>query len=197
MLQSRRPEPISLDDAILEVLERLWTTKLNSIALIERWASQTGDMEIGAGLSLQLEDERRHLRLIGEQIRRLGGRFPARGADHHLARPFQEAEASSSDVSRLFAFYRGIKAFTIDRCGHLIPMVDGTLAQTLEGIAREEERHIRWADSKIQRLLTYDKMRECNILLGHMKTSLELGWERTWRQVQRISDRRFPGSQAQ
>jgi hypothetical protein len=181
MAQTTRETDAS-NGAVLDVLQRLWQTKLNGIKLIEDWIAETRDAEVVAGLTNQLIDERRHLRLVGDQIRRFGGRFHAIQSDG-IARAFAEAKANRADVQRLFAFHRGIKAFTLDRCSHLMPYVDAALAQTLERIAQEEERHIRWADLRLQRLLTHDKMRDCNLLLGRMQSTLESVWGRSWRQA--------------
>lgn len=169
--------------AVIEVLQRLWHTKLSSIALIEAWRAETTDTEIQAGLSSQLIDERQHARLVGEQIRRLGGHIGGAARKDAATRVFETAMTSKDDVDRLFALYRGVKAYTVDRCGHLQPYVDAALAQALERLTRDEERHIRWADVRLQRLLTHQKMRECNILLGQVRSQLEVAWNRQWRHL--------------
>ncbi len=179
---SRRESDDGPEQPVLDVLQRLWQTKMSSIALIERWLAETPDTEIRTGLSGQIVDERRHLTLIGEQIRRLGGKFALSAHRDALGRIFGEAQGAGSDVQRLIALHRAVKAFTIDRCSHLIPMVDATLAGVMERIARDEERHIRWADVRLQRLLTHEKMRECNLLLGRSRDTLELLWGRSWKQ---------------
>jgi hypothetical protein len=166
---------------VLEVLQRLWQTKLSSIALLEKWRSETADTEIHAGLTNQLVDERRHAAMIGEQIRRLGGRISSAPRDA-ATRVFSEAELGE-DVHRLFALYRGVKAYTVDRCHHLMPHVDETLAQVLNRLTMDEERHIRWADMRIERLLTYANMRECNLLIGRVRGNLEAAWGRQWRHL--------------
>jgi hypothetical protein len=169
--------------AVVEILQRLWQTKLSSIALLEKWGSETRDAEIQAGLANQIVDERRHATMIGEQIRRLGGRIGGQATRDAVSRIFSEAQADREDVRRMFAVYRGVKAYTVDRCSHLMPYVDAALAQTLDRLTRDEERHIRWADMRLQRLLTHEKMRECNLLLGRVWASLETGWGRQWRQL--------------
>lgn len=168
---------------VLEILERLWQTKLKSIALLERWRSETKDTEIQAGLASQVIDERRHTTMIGEEIRRLGGRIGRQAGRDAVGRVFADAEANRDDVQRMFAFYRGVKAYTVDRCSHLMPYVDAALAQTLDRLTHDEVRHIRWADVRLQRLLTHDKMRECNLLLGRVWASLEFAWGKQWRQL--------------
>jgi len=176
---------------VVEVLQRLWQTKLSSIALLEKWRTETSDTEIKAGLGSQLVDERRHATMIGEQIRRLGGRI---GPSHKdgVTRVFEDAHATSEDLTRLFTFYRGVKAYTVDRCVHLIPHVDAALAQVLDRLTLDEERHIRWADLRLERLLTHERMRECNLLMTKVWISLEAGWERQWRYFSRLPLRR-PG----
>jgi hypothetical protein len=168
---------------VLEILQRLWQTKLNSIALLERWRSETQDTEIQAGLASQVIDERRHTTMIGEEIRRLGGRIGGQVGRDAVGRIFADAESNRDDVQRMFALYRGVKAYTVDRCSHLMPYVDTALAQTLDRLTRDEVRHIRWADVRLERLLTHDKMRECNLLLGRVWSSLEFAWGKQWRQL--------------
>jgi uncharacterized ferritin-like protein (DUF455 family) len=183
MFRRSEPGPDSSDNPVIEVLQRLWQTKLSGIALLEKWRQETSDAEIRAGLQRQIIDERQHARLIGEQIRRLGGRIGSQVSRDGLARVFAEAEASREDVQRLMAFYRGVKAYTLDRCAHLMPYVDRALAQTLDLVSRDEERHMRWADVRLERLLTYEKMRECNLLLSRVWANLESAWGKQWRQL--------------
>jgi hypothetical protein len=71
-----------------------------------------------------------------------------------------------------------------------VPYVDRCLAEVLEALARDEERHIRWADVRLQRLLTHDKMRECNLLLGRVWHNLETAWGRQWRNFPWAQSRR-------
>jgi hypothetical protein len=183
MRQTIEPDREQAPPAVIEVLQRLWQTKLNTIALIERWLAETNDAEIQAGLSNQIADERRHATMVGEHIRRLGGRIGGAVMKDAATRVFLDAESDKEDVRRLFALYRGVKAYTVDRCSHLMPFVDAALAQTLDRLTRDEERHIRWADLRLQRLLTHEKMRECNILLNRVWAGLEAAWGRQWRQL--------------
>ncbi len=168
---------------IVEVLQRLWQTKLSSISLLERWLTETQDSEIRAGISNQLVDERRHARMIGEQIRRAGGRILHSFPKDAATRVFDEATAEREDLHRLLALYRGIKTYTIDRCSHLIPYVDAALGQVLEALSRDEERHVRWADLRLQRLLSYERVRECNLFVGRVRVQLETAWIKQWKQL--------------
>lgn len=174
-------------DAILDILQRLWQTKLGSIELIEKWASETEDTEIKAGLTNHLVDERRHARMIGEEIRRRGGRIYGRVQKDALTRVFDEARANGEDLERLFSVYMGIKAYTVDRCAHMAAYTDPGLAQVLERITTDEEGHIRWADVRVQRLLTHEKIRECNLILGRIWSHLETAWEKQWRNLSQAS----------
>ncbi len=169
-------------DVILEILEHLWETKRQSIALVETWQAKTADAEIRAGLATHLSDERRHFRILGEEIRRRGGR-PAVALEYLLRRPFGLVLAQTSDSHRLSAFYRGIKAFTFVRCGHLIPVVDQELARALEQIARDEERHIRWAEIRLARIRDMEERRECTVLLDQVECALEGVWAKPWRRL--------------
>jgi rubrerythrin len=163
-------------DQVMEILSRLWQTKLKSITALEKWLTKTVDAEIKAGIQLQLIDERRHLRLLDEEIKRLGGRVTTEM--NQIAQPFAVFLAQSNDLYRLNALYRGIKAFTLDRCSHLIPLVDPQLARVLDQISREEQRHIRWAEIRVARLLKSGEARECYLLTERLKRMLESAWSR-------------------
>jgi hypothetical protein len=179
--------------AILEVLSPLWETKLKTIRLLECWIAETPDSEIRAGLAGQMIDERRHLRLLGDQIRRLGGTLivsPMSGHADGLSRVFNDATTAGTDLHRLFALHRGIKAHTLDRCGQLIPMVDRSLVAVIDRIILDEERHIRWADMRLARLLTRDRMRECHILLDQIQKTLDSFWSNHWRHFSAANHRR-------
>jgi hypothetical protein len=177
-MMSDRREPSK--DVVLQLLTRLWQTKLRSITTFEKWLSKTSDAEIRAGLQLQLVDERRHLRILSEEIKRLGGSIAAQARDNVLTRPFALVQAQPTDLYRLSTFHHGIKAFTLDRCGHLLPMVDEKLARILEQIARDEERHIRWADIRVSRILQSDEVRQVKQLIEKMELMLEPLWPRPW-----------------
>jgi rubrerythrin len=157
------PKDQNSRDAILELLSRLWQTKLKSITLLEKWFAKTSDLDIKAGLKAQIEDERRHLRILSDEIK-------------------------GKDSQRLSAFYYGIKAFTLDRCSKLIPFVDDALSRTLEQIAREEDRHIRWAEFRLGRLLDTEEARQCKLLVERMEATLEAVWAKPW---QRLSQLRY------
>ena len=170
-------------ELILELLSRLWQTKLKSITALENWQAKTADAEIKAGLYLQLIDERRHLRILGDEIKRLGGKMANLALENLVTRPFMVFQAQPNDLMRLSAFHHGIKAFTVSRCSHLLPLVDVMLARTLEQISREEERHIRWADIRIARLETSEDTRQRQILTGRMQAMLEAAWSKPWREL--------------
>jgi len=184
-------------DIILQLLTRLWQTKLKSISVCEKWLGKTVDAEVKAGLQRQLIDERRHLRLIGDEIKRLGGSIATLARENRLGRPFAFVMTQSSDLHRLSAYHRGIKIFTLNRCGYLIPHVDINLARTLEQIILDEERHIRWADMRISRVLhsdtfsqvlNSDEVRQCKLLMEKVETMLEAAWPKPWLD---IANRRF------
>lgn len=175
-------------DVILEILGRLWETKRQSIALVEAWRAMTADAEIRAGLATHLVDERRHFRILSDEIKRRGGR--PRPLEYLLRRPFALALAQPKDVYRLSIFYRGIKAFTFQRCGHLIPVVDRPLACSLEQIAREEERHIRWAEIRLARLHDAQEKRRCSALVDQVESALDTVWSKPWRRLTAIGLRR-------
>jgi hypothetical protein len=175
----------SFNLALLEVIQRLWQTKLKNTIFLETWLKAAKDIEIQAGLRSQLVDERRQLRLLGEEVKRLGGKLELSTSESLLNRTFFEAGKLDSDLKRLCAFHRGIKAFTLNRCGHLMPLVHEALANLLEQISNEEERHIRWADIRFARLLTRDEMRECNLLISRFDAQMAAAWEKPWRELSR------------
>jgi hypothetical protein len=172
----------SSQDAVLDVLEILWETKRQSIALIETWLTLTKDAEIKAGLATHLTDERRHFRFLGEEIKRRGGRLGT-GMEHLLRRPFSLALGQPEDALRLAAFYGGIKGFTLQRCDHMLPGLDHSLAMTLEKIAREEERHLRWADIRLRRVHGIQERRQCEATQEQIEACLEAIWSKAWRRL--------------
>src|SRR6185503_10351675 len=109
-MSARREEPSK--DVVLQLLTRLWQTKFKSITIFEKWLSKTSDAEIRAGLQLQLVDERRHLHILSDEIKRLGGSIASQARDNVLVRPFAMVQAQPNDLFRLSAFHHGIKAFT-------------------------------------------------------------------------------------
>ena len=179
------------DEAVLESVQRLWRTKLKSVTALEKWLSKTGDFEIKAGLKAQLLDERRHLRILGEEVKRLGGRLSGSTLDQVLERPFAMILAQASDMERLTAFHRGLKAFTVVRCGRLIPLVDAALARTLEQIARDDEGHIRWADIRLQRIGDITERRRLYFLMEKMETSLDAVWAKAGRRLSLVQPRKL------
>ena len=173
----------------MDAVQRLWRTKLKSITLLEKWMAKTADLEIKAGLKTQLTDERRHLRMLGEEVKRLGGRLQGSTLDQMLERPFALIQAQSSEVYKLSAYYHGVKACTANRCGRLIPVVDQTLAHTLEQIARDEAGHIRWADIRLERVKDLHEQRQIEFLIQKMETIMEAAWSKSWRQLTNMKQR--------
>lgn len=173
-------------EAVLEVLARLWQTKQSSISLLEKWLTRTADFDVKTGLKSQVTDERRHLRLLGEEIVRLGGSLKAAANDQALGRPIAIVLAQPNDLYRLSAFHRGVKRFTTVRCGHLIPLVDPQLARVLEQIAREDERHIRWADIRLSRALGLHEVRQCRFIVERIEAAMEAIWSRPWRRLTQV-----------
>jgi len=172
---------------ITDALDHLSQTKLRGVSYLERWLKQTKDVEIRVGLETQLIDERRHARLLAEETKRLSSVAFTRHSPPALGGLYREIDALETDLHRLCVFHRGVKAFTLNRCGHLIPVVETGLSRTLEQISREEERHIRWADIRLARLLTHDEMRSCNLLMSRIWAVLEASWERTCRDLARTN----------
>lgn len=171
------------DGSTLAALQHLWLSKVNGIALLESWLEDSQDSAVRSRLDLQLEDERRHARLLEEHLRRLGGQASRHLRGRVTLRPFREAQVQRSDLNRLVAYHRTVKTFLVNRCDILIASAEPPLRDVLERIAREDERHVRWADAKIERLLTLEAMRECNLLMHRVQAMIEDVWARPYRQL--------------
>lgn len=184
------PEPGS---PVLAVLDRLWQTKMQSVALIDYWSERTKDADIRSGLHMQLEDERRHLRLIGEEVRRLGARLATERREGTIARGFSLIRSQSRDLHRLCAYYRGVKLTTHARTSQLVQVLDPPGAALMSQIARDEERHIRWADIRIAHQMKASDMRECNQLVDRMDAMIDAGWQKLWLELVRTRLRRSVG----
>jgi hypothetical protein len=170
---------------VLSILDRLWQTKIQSIALIDFWSGKSKDADIRSGLHMQLEDERRHLRLIGEEIRRLGGRVSSERREGPVARAFGLIRSQATDLRRLCCYYRGVKLTTHSRTSQLVQIVEPATAGLMSQIARDEERHIRWADIRISHQMTVGEMRECNSLMDRMDTMVDASWQKLWLEIVR------------
>ncbi len=170
---------------VLVILDRLWQTKIQSVAFLDQWRENSSDGDLQAGLKSHLEDERRHLRLIGEEIIRLGGRVTSDRRDGPVRRAFDLAQSQEVDLYRLIVCYRGIKLFTMRRCGQSVSLVESGAGELLDLIARDEERHVRWADIRIERLMTAADMRQFNILTGRVEKMLEAVWQIGWKDAGR------------
>ncbi len=184
-----RPPAEPWDVALLDVLEQLRQTKRLTLRLIERWGGETRDSEIRAGLATHVIDERRHYRTYSELIMRLGGRLPGAVRSDGLTRVFAEIETEKDDLLRICALHRAVKPFTVDRCAHLLPLVSTPVARVMEPSIHDDERHVRWADLRLERLLTYDRMREFNLRMARMRVSIEAAWERPWQAITRAAER--------
>ena len=169
------------EESIFDVVTRLWQIKLRSIDLLERWTTSVKDSDIRAAIGSQLADERRHLRLLADEIKRRGGRQPST-VDHVVTKAFALVQAQPSDLLKLCAYHRGIKASMNERCYRLTKFADPALAHLLEEILRDEERHLRWADLRL-RPLSGEDVRRCNALLDKMSGVMEAVWSRPWRHL--------------
>ena len=176
-----RDEP--RENPVLEIMARIWQTKLRSVGLLEEWIPRATDFEVKAGLTTQLADERRNLRMLGDEIRKRGGRQAANTLDQILNKPFAIVLTQPDDLSRVAAFYHGIKAYTAMHCGRLIPFVDNGLANVLEQVMRDEERHLRWADIRVARMRAGVGGRQHDALVRRMEEAMEAVWSKPWRRL--------------
>jgi hypothetical protein len=170
-------------ESIHALLGRIYETKRQSVALLDEWTRREPDPEMYAGLAPQLSDERRHLRLLGDEMKRRGAKPTTPILQQLLARPFAIVKAQSDPIFKLCALHKGIKAFTLERCGQLATYVDPALTRLLEQISREDARHVSWADIRINRSLGPNDARQLNLLLNRMDDLLETIWIRPWRQM--------------
>jgi hypothetical protein len=177
---SNQRETVETTSPVLSVLDRLWQIKIQSIALVAFWTGKSKDEDIRSGLQMQLEDERRHLRLIGEEIRRQGGRVSSERREGTVGRAFGLIKSQATDLRRLCCYYRGIKLTTHSRASQLQQAVEPSVAELLGQIARDEERHVRWADIRISHLMTAAEMRECNHLVDRMDAMIDASWQKLW-----------------
>jgi hypothetical protein len=180
MAFAQRTDNQPVREVTLDVIQRLWRTKLKSITLLEKWLAKTSDLDIKSGLKMQLADERRHLRMLGEEVARLGGRLQGSTLDTVLDRPFAIIQAQTSDAYKLSAFYHGIKAHTVQRCGRMLPFVDQALAHTLEQISRDEQGHIRWAEIRLSRIEDIHEQRQLEFLMDKTERLLDAIWSKSW-----------------
>ena len=172
------------EDAAVGALQRLWQTKRHNILLLEQWLGETADTEIRAALPRQVIDERLHLRLIGERIRALGGRINPEGQGEWLDYALNIGGGDATDLHRLVALYRGTKTYSVTRCRRLVGSgVDKATEAVIVRLVLDEERQIRWAEMRIDRLWTGDKARDCNFVLERIHRSLEAAWERPARRL--------------
>ena len=163
------------------VLTRLWQIKLRSVDLLEHWSASSKDADLKAGITVQLTDERRHLRLLADEVKRRSGRQPS-DVDHVVTKPFALVQAQPNDLFKLCAYHRGIKQSTNERCYRLMGLVDAELAGLLVQMLQDEERHLRWADLRLRTMSGQD-VRSCNALLEKMSDAMDAVWSRPWRHL--------------
>ncbi len=169
------------EEALCEILARLWQIKLSSIDLIDRWYRTSSDTGIRAGLSVQLADERRHHRLLSEELRRRTGRPPTT-VDYVVTKAFALVQAQPTEAMKVCAFYRGIKASTNQRYYRLLWSADANLLGVLEQIIQDDERGVRWAEIRLNGM-SHEDMRRCTLLLTRMSQMMRAVWLRPWRNL--------------
>ena len=180
-LNTFRNEPA--ENPVLEILARIWQTKLRSVDLLEGWIPRAHDFEVKAGLTTQLADERRNLRLLGDEIKRRGGRQAATTLDQILNKPFAIVLTQPDDLARVAAFHHGIKKYTATHCGRLMSYVDPGLARVLEQVMRDEERHQRWADIRLARISRGYSGRYHDAVVLRIEEAMEAVWSKPWRRL--------------
>jgi hypothetical protein len=68
-----------------------------------------------------------------------------------------------------------------------VQIIEPSTAGLMGQIARDEERHIRWADIRIAHQMTAAEMRECNSLIDRMDTMVDASWQKLWLDVVRTT----------
>ncbi|HLF72338.1 MAG TPA: hypothetical protein VI759_09330 [Dehalococcoidia bacterium] len=179
-------------DAVNALLGRVYETKRQSVALLDEWTRHERDAEMYAGLAPQLTDERKHLRILGDEMKRRGLKTSVPIVQQLLSRPFAMVKAQSDPVFRLCALHRGIKTFTLARCGQMATLVDPALTRILEQVSREDARHVRWADIRIDRSLGPSDGRQANLMLDRIDEMLEGVWLKPWRQLMQARQNHRP-----
>jgi hypothetical protein len=169
------------EEALCEILTRLWQIKLRSIDLMERWYQNATDTDIRAGIATQLSDEWRHRRLLSDELRRRTGRQPT-AVDHVVTKAFALVQAQPTDALKVCAFYRGIKASTNQRYYRLLWGADLDLLDVLEQIIQDDVRHLKWADYRLSGL-SGEEVRSCTLLLVRMQKTMQAVWLRPWRNL--------------
>ena len=183
MAAARTAPSTGLEDPVIEILARLWQTKVRSVEWLEEWQRRAIDRDIKAGIKLQINDERRHQRILGDEIKRRRGRHGAVVVDQILNKPFAIVKMQTDDTARALAYFSGIKRFTTLRCARLVPMVDGTLGHILQQISQDEERHLRWADIRLERTLTPVLARQYEPMLKLMEQAMDALWSKPLRRL--------------
>lgn len=168
-------------EALCEILTRLWQIKTRSIDLLERWQETARDSDVRAGIGTQLADERRHVRLLGAELKRRYGRQPST-IDHIVTKAFALVQAQPTDMLKVCAYYRGVKAATNQRFYKLLGFADLELLELLEQILQDDDRTLRWADIRL-RSLSGEDVRRCNALLAKMQDTMQAVWSRPWRHL--------------
>lgn len=175
------PGHTSLDDPVSEIVARLWQTKLRSISLLEDWLPRASDFSIRAGLHTHLGDERRHQRILGNEITRRGGRRGAAAVGQVLDRPFDLVRSQPDDLSRLRLYHQGIKKITVQYCDRILPFLDPALAQVVEQITRDEARHVRWAEIRLAQVARAGGRTDRP--LQEIEAAMEAVWSKPWRRM--------------
>ncbi len=183
MAASHLAQGSALEDPVIEILARLWQTKVRSVELLDEWQRRASDRDIKAGLKLQINDERRHQRILSDEIRRRGGRHGAVIVDQVLNKPFAIVKTQSDDTARVAAYYNGIKRFTATRCARLIPMVDPALGHILQQIMQDEDRHLRWADIRLARSISPVLMRQYDPMMKLIEQAMDGIWAKPLRRL--------------
>jgi hypothetical protein len=168
-------------EALCEILTRLWQIKTQSVDLLEKWRETARDSDTRAGIDAQLGGERRHRRLLADELKRRSGRQPSM-IDHVVTKAFLLAQSQPNDTLKACAFYRGIKTETNQRFYKLLGYADLSLLEVLERIIQDDERTLRWADMRLSGL-SGDDVRRCNALLERMASTTQAMWSRPWRHL--------------
>lgn len=165
-------------DPVTDIISRLWQVKLRSVSLLEDWLPRTQDFNIRAGLQAHLAEERRHQRMLAAEIMRRGSRQAAMAVGTELDEPFTLVRDQTTDLGRMVLFHQGIKASCVVFALRVIPLVDSVFSPILEQILHDEQRHIRWADTRLSKDRHLLRREACDDALREVEAAMDSLWRR-------------------
>lgn len=135
-------------EELLELLEQLRCIKRLSIPFLERWAAESSDEQLKAGLATQLAQDRQILNALTGRLEAMGERPDDGYRDEHIEAVFRELGAAGDDMLRIAGFHRSLKQYLIARYNMLLALADPGTRDIIEDLNEDEERMQRWGESR-------------------------------------------------